>query len=348
MMALVPLMQLKPPVSGAPANVLERALRWVGRAMLGLVTTTLVASIATAPFAAYHFQSLNPYGLVGNALALPLVSIVVMPSAVLGVLVYPFGLDRPVWQVMGAAVEQVLAVSAWVGGFSGSTLVVPALGIGALALLSLGLLILTIPASSLRWLALVPAGMGLGFTTVPDRYDIFIDREGAGSAIRGARGQLALVGRPSDFVTEQWLRADGDARTADDASLRREARCDSAGCVVVAADGRRIAFVQDDAAFEEDCRRANVIVTRLPAPPTCRQPFILDGEALKERGATTLRLRPDTIEVTSVRKGREVIAWPIDRSAPTEGSPAQGRPRPARPVPEQDLPDDEISSGEPD
>ncbi len=347
MMALVPLMQ-RQPASGTPATVLERGLRWTSQAMLGLVTTTLVASIATAPFAAYHFQSLNPYGLIGNALALPLVSVVVMPSAVLGVLAYPFGLDRPVWQVMGAAVEQVLAVSAWVGGFGGSTLVVPALSVVALALLSLGLLILTIPASSLRWIALLPAGMGLAFTTVPDRYDIFIDREGAGAAIRGAKGQLALVGRPSGFVTEQWLRADGDARNADDASLRREARCDSTGCVVVAADGRRIAFVQDYAAFEEDCRRANVIVTRLPAPPTCRQPFVLDGEALKERGATTLRFSPDEIEITSVRKGRELMTWLGGSSVGAEEGSAQGRSRHARPVPEQDLPEDEISTGEPD
>ncbi|MGF9758137.1 ComEC/Rec2 family competence protein [Microvirga sp. 0TCS3.31] len=347
MMALVPLMQRKP-ADGTPATVLERGLRWAGRAMLGLVTTTLVASIATAPFAAYHFQSLNPYGLIGNALALPLVSVVVIPSAVLGVLAYPFGLDRPVWQLMGAAVEQVLAVSAWVGAFSGSTVVVPALSVGALALLSLGLLVLTTPASSLRWMALVPAGMGLAFATAPYRYDIFIDREGAGAAIRGNNRQLALVGRPSDFVTEQWLRADGDARTADDASLRREARCDSAGCVVVSADGWRIAFVQDYAAFEEDCRRANVIVTRLQAPPTCRGAFVLDGEALKERGATTLRFGSDAIEVKSVRKGREVMTWPGDPSIQIEGAPAQGRPRPARPVPEQDLPEDEISTGEPD
>ncbi len=348
MMALVPLMQLKPAASGAPATVLKRGFRWAGRAMLALVTTTLVASLATAPFAAYHFQALNPYGLIGNALALPLVSIVVMPSAVLGVLAYPFGLDRPVWQVMGAAVEQVLAVSAWVGSFSGSTVVVPALSTGALVFLSLGLLILTIPASSLRWMALVPAGMGLAFTTAPDRYDIFIDREGAGAAIRGAQGRLALVGRPSDFVAEQWLRADGDARAADDASLRREARCGNVACVVVAADGRQIAFVQDFAAFEEDCRRANLIVTRLQAPPACRQPFVLDGEALKERGAATLRYSPNAIEITSVRKGREVIAWPEDRSVQAEEVSAQGRPRPARPVPEQDLPEDEISTGEPD
>jgi competence protein ComEC len=91
-----------------------------------------------------------------------------------------------------------------------------------------------------------------------------------------------------------------------------------------------------------------VIVTRLQAPPTCHGAFVLDGEALKERGATTLRLSDDVIEVTSVRKGYEVMTWPSDQSIQAEGVPAQGRPRRARPVPEQDLPEDDVSTGEPD
>ncbi|MEE1613180.1 ComEC/Rec2 family competence protein [Microvirga sp. CF3016] len=347
MMALVPLMQRRPLGEGT-LTIVERGLLWLGRAMLGLVTTTLVASIGTAPFAAYHFQSLNPYGLIGNALALPLVSLVVMPSAVLGVLAYPFGLDRPIWQVMGTAVSQVLNVSAWVGSFSGSTLVVPALSSVALVSLSVGLIVLTIPASSLRLLALVPAGLGLAFAAKPDRYDIFIDRDGAGAAIRSKGGQLTLVGRPSDFVAEQWLRADGDARSVDDGSLRRDARCDAAGCVVAATGGRWIAFVQDFSAFEEDCRRATVVVSRLEAPSSCTARFVWDGKALKERGATTLRFNPEAIEVRSVRKGREIRSWSSADLPHEEALSARGRPRQARPVPEQDFPEEDLSTGEPD
>jgi competence protein ComEC len=347
MMALVPLMHRRA-MEGAPHGLVEKGLIWMGRAMLGLLTTTLVASIATAPFAAYHFQALNPYGLVGNALALPLVSLVVMPSAVLGVLAYPFGLDRPVWQLMGAAVSQVLEVSAWVGGFGGSTVIVPALSVGALAFLSMAILVLTIPASSLRWLALLPAGAGLALAVAPNRFDIYIDREGAGAAIRSAAGQLTLVGRPSSFVVEQWLRADGDGRRAEDASLRRNARCDRIGCVVEAGGGRRIALVQDDAAFEEDCRRAAIVITRLKAPPRCDAALVLDRDALSARGATALGLGDEAIELRSVLKGRETLPWPGAATARAETSPARERPRQAQPVPEQDYPEEEISSGEPD
>ena len=76
---------------------ISRAVAWARRALIGLAATTFVAGLATAPFSTYHFQKANPLGLLGNALALPLVGVVVMPSALLGVLAYPFGLDRPVW-----------------------------------------------------------------------------------------------------------------------------------------------------------------------------------------------------------------------------------------------------------
>ena len=345
MMTLVPLMQRRSPENPS-ADLIGKALGWAARAVCGLMTTTLVASLATAPFAAYHFQSLNPYGLVGNALALPLVSLVVMPAAVLGVLAYPFGLDEPIWMLMGSAVAQVLDASAWVGSFSGSTVVVPALDAGTLALLSVSLVALTIPASHLRWLALVPACAGLALAAHPKRYDIYVDRDGTGAAIRNLRGELTLVGRPSGFVVEQWLRADGDGRSAGDASLRHAARCDRLACVVETSAQRAVAFVLEPAGFAEDCRRAAIVITRLEAPAFCEAPVVLDRHALDERGATAIGLGGEAAEIRSVKRGREVVPW-IGRAQAAE-SPARGRPREARPVPERDWPGEEISSGEPD
>lgn len=345
MMTLVPLMQRRRAEVGS-AMLIDKMLSWAGRSAFGLVATTLVASLATAPFAAYHFQSLNPYGLIGNALALPLVSLVVMPAAVLGVLAYPFGLDAPIWTIMGIAVAKVLDVSAWVGGFSGSTVVVPALGAGALALLSAGLLVLTIPASQLRWFALIPAGAGLAFAAMPHRYDIYVDRNGAGAAIRNRLGELTIVGKPSDFVVEQWLRADGDGRRSDDASLKQAARCDRLGCVVETETQRAVAIVQEFSAFEDDCRRAAIIITRLDAPSNCGASVVLDRKALAERGATAIRLTSEAAEIQSVKKGREVLPWTA--TAKASRPPTQERTRLTRPVPEQDLPHEEISTGEPD
>jgi competence protein ComEC len=327
---------LQPHLAAEPGGGwLGRGFLWARRSLIGLIAVTLVASLATAPFGAYHFHTLNPLGLVGNALALPLVSLVVMPFALLGTLAYPFGLDRPVWLLMGAAVDATLRLSAWVAGFEASTVIVPAIGAGALALFAIALLVATLPASSLRWFAVVPAGAGLALAATPERYDAFIDRDGVGAAVRGPHGRLVIVGRPSSFVAEQWLRADGDARLASDPSLREGVRCDRVGCVVTMADGRALALVQDPRAFEEDCRRAAAIVSRLTAPASCKAALVLDRDALQAGGATALRLAGAGFEIWTARGTGEPRPWgrivPAPRAPPPRPSaePDEEEPAPA-------------------
>src|SRR6195952_3594719 len=64
--------------------------------------------------------------IIGNALTLPLVSLAVMPSAVIGILAYPFALDLPIWWMMGLVVRGMLTISTWISGFGQANVVVPA------------------------------------------------------------------------------------------------------------------------------------------------------------------------------------------------------------------------------
>ncbi len=300
------------------AGRVERALGLAARTVVGTLTTTLVAQIATAPFATYHFQTIQPFGVVGNALTLPLVSLVVMPCAVLGTLAYPFALDRPIWWLMGQAVAGMLAISEWIAGFGRAVVVVPAFGTGALLLLAAALLLATLPATGLRRLALAPALLGLGLTASPTRHDLYIDRQGAGAAFRGADGRLAVLGKPPAFVLEQWLKADGDGRRAIDLAAAPESRCDRLGCTAQLPDGRAVALVKDRRAFPEDCIRAAVLITPLSAPPGCAAPLILDRRRLSARGAAALRLTPDGVEVTHAGGHGRTPPWRAKPSPPPD------------------------------
>jgi competence protein ComEC len=321
-----------------PAGPIGRALRWMALAGLALVATTLVASLATAPFGSYHFHAVNPFGLLGNALAVPLVSLAVMPCAVVGVLAFPFGLDRPIWELMGIAVAAVLRVSHWVSGFDGSTLVVQAYGAEALGLMALALIIVTVLVSPLRLAALLPAALGVWLAATPKRFDVYVDRSGAGAAIRGARGELVTAGRVSAFVVEQWLRADGDARQPDDPGLAAGGRCDALGCVVDLGDGRAVALVKDRRAFAEDCGRAFIVITPLAAPPGCKPVLLLDRAFFAVRGAAAIRFTPAGSEVVTTRQPGESRPW-LQRpgsSAPVRAAPSGPLPDPIAPVPDSE------------
>jgi competence protein ComEC len=65
---------------------------WAPRLAASLVTT-LIASVATGAFAAYHFNRLSLLGVVANLLGVPLTGFWIMPWGLLAMLLMPFGLE---------------------------------------------------------------------------------------------------------------------------------------------------------------------------------------------------------------------------------------------------------------
>ncbi|MFT0893269.1 ComEC/Rec2 family competence protein [Pseudochelatococcus sp. G4_1912] len=295
------------------------------RMILASLATTIVAMLATGPFSTYHFQTLNPWGLVGNAFGLPLVELLVMPLSFAAVLLHPLGLDGPFWYLAGLASVPVLEGSRIVANFEGSSVVVPAFGAGVLALMVLALLWGCLWSTPLRWLAVLPAGLGIALAAAPDRPDIRIDREGRGAAVRAVNGRFVILGRPSGFVVEQWLRADGDARRVKDPSLKENVACDKLGCVTTLHDGRSIAFALDQRAAEEDCKRATIFITRWRTPKNCAAKYIIDRNDLERYGSIAGTFKGDSLFLKGLRD-INVIAQAFNKNDQSSFAEEIGRP----------------------
>jgi competence protein ComEC len=81
-LGLVALVQIgMPRLFASPDNsATARVALWGGREIMTLALASLVAGLATTPYAAFHFHRVTPYGVVANLAAMPVVSAVVMPA----------------------------------------------------------------------------------------------------------------------------------------------------------------------------------------------------------------------------------------------------------------------------
>ena len=308
--------------------------------LLTVGLTTLVCEMATGPFSIWHFQSIYPLGMIGNAMTLPFLSLVVMPAAVIGVALTPLGLDWPVWWVMGAATEPVLYVSMRIAATPHAVAGVAAPGAGALLCLSAAIVWFVTWRTPLRWLALAPCLAGVVLVQLTQTPDVLADRQGRGALVvhgpgRDAEGRrrVTLLGTPSSFTAEQWLRAIGDSRTAADPSLRVGARCDTLGCIAVRDDGGAVAWSRERRAMFEDCARADVVVSPHRAPSGCQAAVVLDRSALEQLGAASIRLHEGTAMVKRARVAEE--NWPWTPSPPSRYRPPARRIFNPLPAPEQ-------------
>ena len=300
----------------------------------GLFVTTLLATFATAPFAAFHFQRLNPLGLIGNAAALPFVSMIVMPAAVAGVLLWPLGLDGPIWWLMGAGTMPVLGISKAIEAMNGSVRAVYAFGPAAIVLMAFALCWLTLWFTWIRWFFIAPAMIGLLLAVRAKPPDILIERSGQGAAIYDSQGKIAILGQPSSFTTAFWLQAAADLRRTSDATLRAPTRCDQLGCNAQDRDGRTIAWVRDARAFPEDCFRAHFIITPLDAPDWCTQPFIADRRIFSSYGPSIVRWNGTEPAIEGARAPALRRPWQpqLKTAKPASASLSQTTPATVRPL----------------
>jgi competence protein ComEC len=305
-------------------------------AVCASLVTTLIASFATAPFAAYHFQRMNPYGLIGNALAIPFVSFVVMPAAVGGTLLMPFGLDGPIWQAMGLGSDKVLVVANFVALIDGSVRGVRAFPLTYLIWMAAGFIVLVLVRSPLRLVglaAMILASVAAAGVRPPD---VFVDRQGQVAAVRSEDGRLQILGRSaSRFTVDRWLSADGDLRKGNDPALKRLVACDRLGCTAPLADGAAVALVLQPEAFEEDCRRAKLVITPLAAPAFCTETTqVIDRSRLGFAASLALYREPSGFVEVPARSRDGWKPWfgrPEQPVAASRATQVQPPPNPAPP-----------------
>ncbi len=79
--------------------------------VISLILSSLVAGLATAPFSAAHFNQVSHYGLLANILSLPVMSFLVAPSAVLAMMLMPFGAEAVGLWGVDLGLRWILAVA---------------------------------------------------------------------------------------------------------------------------------------------------------------------------------------------------------------------------------------------
>ena len=302
-LGLVALVQIGMPnlFASPDHSATARIAMWGGREITMLFMASLIAGLATTPYAAFHFHRVTPYGVLANLGAMPVVSALVMPAGLLGLLAAPFGLDGVFWWLMGIGIDWMVAVSRWVAALPGAIGRLPAFGIAPLIMASLGIILMGLLRTPLRWsgaLALLAAIVWAQSVRQPD---ILIAGNGESVAVRGRDGQLHLIRTNKDgFLLKEWLAADADPRDANGSALAGNVSCDESGCVTPLADGRLVALALRIDALADDCSRAALVVTARPAPPDCAA-MVVDRQRLARQGALALTQRGDGFTVQAVK-----------------------------------------------
>jgi competence protein ComEC len=274
-------------------SIVARAASWGGREFVALTLASMIAGFATTPYAAFHFHRVTPYGVLANLAAMPVVSAVVMPAGMLGLVAMPFGFDGIFWRLMDFGIGWMIVVSQWVAALPGAIGRMPAFGTGPLSAATVGMILLCLLRTPLRWSGGVVIAAAIVWALATPLPDVLISADGHNIGVRGKDSRLHLMRTAKDaFLVREWLAADADARTAVDPSLMDGVSCDEAGCILEMRDGGLVAMTIRPDAFADDCAKAALVVARGQPPAGCAA-FVVDQMKVRRFGSLALRRATD-------------------------------------------------------
>lgn len=281
---------------------------------LAVIGTSLVAWLATEPFIIYHFNQFSSYSLLANTIAEPLVSFVLMPLVLAGLLLMPLGLGWLAFTPMQYGVDGLLALSRWIAGLPHALWIVPAPTDAGFAITVAGLIWLYFLKTGWRWAGVLAcvAGMGSAFSYNPP--DLLISADGRHIAARLDDGSAVMLkGRKDSFIASQWAHAMTEHALHDRKSA--PLKCDANGCTLLLR-GHLLALPRAASALSDDCATADIIIATdfSIAPETCHGPLLVDLSQLERNGSASITFREGEAQIAFARTYQGERAW-TSRSA---------------------------------
>lgn len=324
--------------------VAERDAGFLAKAtvyMQACLLTTVIATLATAPFTIYHFGQVPlAAGLLTNLIAVPLSSVVTLPVGILACLLMPFHLEAlPLWiteQSMVAIMRLVKVTAGW----EHAVLMVNSFSAGWLALLTIGMLWICIWRGWWRWLGAAPVVIAcIGALWLTPRPSVLVADNGRQMAVRDAQGRMWLEHpRREKFAATAWLQREEAAygqQAAGDwtqAATQGVMTCDSKACLFPAG-GATVSLVRMPEAVVEDCTRADVFIAPQARLSTALCPqkrkAMIDIDDLRYHGAHAVYVKDGRVRIERAGDARGVrpwtARWSFDRKADGDARQTDGK-----------------------
>jgi competence protein ComEC len=271
----------------------------------GLIATDIAAGGATSLFAAYHFNRLPTYSVISNLATVPLTGFWIMPAAIVGLILMPFGWDTWAFRVMGEGVKILNDVAYMTSSWPHAQVLVPVMAPWAMALGALGIVFVCIWKGRARWIGfigLIPAFVQ-PITSAPP--DVIVDDSARVFAVADMNGGLVMrPGRSGRFIREVWAERYGTSdRPWPKLGVPDEGlglSCDGDGCILV-RDDKKLLLAFTATALAEDCGAVDAVISGVAARDLCRKGTIVDIIDLRRKGTHAVWLTEDGVRVLTVK-----------------------------------------------
>lgn len=283
---------------------------------LGVCFTSIVAGLATAPFALFHFHQVALYGVLANLVSVPILAFVIMPSILLSFVLMPFGLDQLGLMIAGYGVEAVLDVAQWVSDMPHAIFRVPLWPLNALVMLVFSGLGFVLLRGYFRAVALVPLFLSILLLSNKYQYDVLVSSSNKLISVRAENGDVWVNNLRKDrFTREIWAESYGlspeELKKWPKEGMEGPVICGEGACRLK-LKGKTVSFLRAEYLGQAECEHVDLVIAPFPLSKLCSskaRAHTIDLYDSHDHGAHGVFIDGDIIKIEHVQRYRGQRFW---------------------------------------
>lgn len=288
----------------------------MGVYIASMLLSSVVAGLATLPFALYHFGRIATYSVLANMCAVPLASFIIMPAGMIGMVLIPLHLETIPFLIMLKALDLMLYIAELCAALPAASISLPQPSDTAMLLLSLGALAALLLKSALRYVGRVCFVLGVIGLFIPSAGpDLVVHEGGKLFALKNADNSYYFSSlQHARTAREEWaetLGVDSPLKLYGKNLTQENAfpwECSDKGCALETEGYHTVHLDRQSPAAQ--CGAADVVIQMAGTKNSCKgSVYTLGGPLLEKEGTHAFWLRRNAWGVKTVAQERGVRLW---------------------------------------
>ena len=263
--------------------------------ILSSIISTLVAGLATAPFAIFHFNQFSTYSLLTNLIAIPLTNFIIMPLGFAGMLLMFLNLESIALIPMGWGIRLMINTAHLISKLPASSFHIASYSSWGLALIATGGLLLCVMITPLRLIGIPLIILGLTSNNSYFRQenpDILIEGSARLFALKINNQYFFSSKAKARFIRNTWQQYLG----INNAHIIKELEACKNNICTIKKNNLKAAVIMNEKADLSDICSNNILLNLTDNPIICSKTTIIDKLFLKANGSTFIYLDSETID----------------------------------------------------
>ncbi|MDR0288648.1 MAG: ComEC family competence protein [Rickettsiales bacterium] len=273
---------------------------------VSIMISSVIASLATVPYTIYNFNYLSISGIITNLIAIPIVTLIIIPLGIIYVLLIPAGIEWIIAPLIGRPIDGVLYITNAIASVQYLVVPIRAFPASSVIITTLGLLWLCLWERNWRFFGIFFIVLGIFFSAMYRTPDILVSADNV--AVKESDNLLySLTRKNRNFVVRTWAKQNRQNQILNHTkynNLNKKLKCSDYGCIYNKGNNRSVLLAYKKEDVVESCDRVDLIIQLSKFNyPVCNTTVIRYAD-LETYGTHSVWLTNSDIKISKVRSNR--------------------------------------------